>query len=217
MPQTLNDYLNALSMEAGAPSRRTLANLSHLGKSTVSAAFSADAVPTWPVTEALTKALGGNTDTARKLWSGAKSTAAPRQQAPTWLTQVRTTWPAIVASRDVEEAGPLALSDPSAGVSSAWEALRVATLQISAEYFDAIPGSWSSDVLATLRRAEDEGHLPTGVTEAATQVHRLYVPSMSANASLPFGALMQAIVLGYRVAWTVWETIHPETEVTAAS
>jgi len=213
LPQTLIEYVNELHTAAGAPSRRVLGSRAHLSKSTVSAAFSGTAVPTWAVTEALTRALGGNVQTALTLWSAARSTAsAAQRQAPTWLTEIRQAWPEIAGCPGVEESCRLAMSDVKSGINSAWNVLRVATLQISAKFYEAIPGSWSSDVVRTLRRAEDEGHVPAGIADAAAQVHIVYVPAQFPDASTPLGAALQTIVLAYRVAAAVWECTHLEPE-----
>jgi helix-turn-helix protein len=209
MTQQVTEYLKTLHVNSGKPTIRELARSTGYGKTTVSEALAGRAVPTWPVTTALVSVMGGDQAEARTRWSAAKGASTVHaDQGLEWLIRVRESVPTLPSGRGLSAACVLAQEDPRAAVGDGWEVIRVSALQLSAKYYQDVPGSWSSNVVDTLRRARLDGHLPDWVPEQAALLHTMYVKSLMAEPEegpSPLTAL-QYVFLAYRVSWLVRET-----------
>ncbi|MEU2718416.1 helix-turn-helix transcriptional regulator [Streptomyces sp. NPDC007205] len=204
----LSRHLTLLHARAGAPSRREMAQRTGYGKSTISDAFAGQRLPTWPVVQALVAALGGDEEEARELWATAKGGPHQAQQIPDWLTSVRTEIPRLVTGLSFTDACAAAVTDPKKALDSSWEVLRLTGGQVSHALYDAIPGHWSSDIVATFRRAEEDGHLPAGAVAVADAVHRHYVLSQFPSNGVPAAAdVLQIVALAYRLAWQATDVV----------
>jgi hypothetical protein len=63
-------------------------------------------------------------------------------------------------------------------------------------------------MIASLRRAEEDGFLPAGVAAAAEAVHRLRVPNaMLDEPSASTHEILQVVFLAYRLAWQANDTV----------
>lgn len=200
-------YLHQLHTRAGAPSRRGLAGLTGYGKTAISDAFAGRNLPTWPLVEKLVSALGGKVDEARERWASAKSGASPAPEAPAWLTSIRSEIPQLISGQSFAEACTLAVSDPKRAMASAWEVLRLSAMQMSHAFYGDVPGNWSSDIVATIRRAEEDLQLPAGAAAAADSVHHLHVPSMLPDRDLAATDVLQGVFLAYKVAWQAHDAV----------
>ncbi|MCC2276191.1 helix-turn-helix domain-containing protein [Streptomyces sp. ET3-23] len=201
--------LRQIHAAAGAPSTRQMAARTGYGKSTISEAFAGRRLPTWPVVEKLAAALGADADEARDQWVAARGRPTSVQTVPDWLTSVRTDIPKIATRLSFEQACALAPTDAKQALAASWEVLRLSALQLAHCYYGDIPGSWSSNVVDTYRRAEKDGLLPAGVTAVANTVHYRHVESNLPSAELPSTAeLLQTIVLAYRLAWQARDVIE---------
>ncbi|MGW2225924.1 helix-turn-helix domain-containing protein [Streptomyces formicae] len=204
-------HLRQLHAAAGVPSTRHMAARTGYGKSTISEAFAGRRLPTWQVVEKLAAALGADADDLRDRWVAARGRPATVQPVPDWLTSVRTSAdiPEIVTGLSLEDAVAVAPSDPKRAIASSWEVLRVCALQLSHCYYGDIPGSWSSNVVATYQRAEKDGLLPAGVAAVAHTVHYRHVEAQFPSKKLPSTAeLFQIIVLAYRLAWQARDIVE---------
>ena len=205
----LTSYLQTLRISAGKPTMRQLARSTGYGKTTIGDALTGRAVPTWHVTKALIKALGGDEARAQAEWIIAKGTDTTTEQVPDWLISVHEPVPIFPTGGGLVEACVLARDDPQAAIGDGWEVIRVSALQFSARHYKDVPGSWSSNVVETLRRACEDGHLPFWVPEQATLLHAVYVRSLIADpGEVSALAAVQYACLAYRLAWLVWETTH---------
>lgn len=209
MTQQVTEYLKMLHVTSGKPTIRELARATGYGKTTVSEALAGRAVPTWPVTASLVNVMGGDQAEARTRWSASKgASTAHADQELEWLICVREPVPALPSGRGLSAACALAPEDPRAAIGDGWEVIRVSTLQLSAQYYQDVPGSWSSNVVDTLRRARIDGHLPEWVPEQAASLHTIYVKSLiheQEEGPSPLAAL-QFVFLAYRLSWLVRET-----------
>jgi len=202
-------HLRQLHATAGAPSNRQMATRTGYGKSTISEAFAGRRLPTWPVVEKLATALGADAEELRERWAVARGRPAAVQPIPDWLTSVRTDIPEIVTGLSLEDAVAAAPTDPKRAIASSWEVLRVCALQLAHCYYGDIPGNWSSNVVQTYQRAENDGLLPAGVTAAANAVHHHHVGSNFPSKELPSTAeIFQIVLLAYRVAWQARDVVE---------
>lgn len=202
------DHLRRLRAAAGAPSIRQLAGRTAQGKTTVSDAFSGRRLPTWPVTRALVVELGGDEEEYRGRWAQAKNATGRPQEVPPWLTSVRSDIPDLVTGVDFATACALASSDPKRALASAWEVIRLSALQVSHALYDDLPGNWASNMIASLRRAEEDGFLPAGTAAAASAVHYIHVPNaMLERPEAPTHEILQVVFLAYRLAWQAHEVV----------
>lgn len=194
-------HLARLHAQAGAPSRRELAERTGYGKSTISEALAGRRLPTWAVTEALIAVFGTDQDEVRELWVKARGPVTA-QKAPDWLTAVRSDIPHLISGLSFVDACAAAASDPEKAIASSWEVLRLTAGQISHTFYDAIPGMWSSHIVDTFRRAEEDGLLPAGAAVVANAVHYHHVGASVRPAEIPSTEeLLQIVVLAYRLAW----------------
>lgn len=202
-------HLRQVHARAGAPSWRQLALRTGYGKSTIAEAFAGRRLPTWPLVEKLAAALGVDQDELQERWAAAKGgPAAPVEPVPSWLTSVRADIPHLITGMGLEAACTAAARDPERAMSSAWEVLRVSALQLAHKYYGDTPGSWSSNIVQTYNRAENDGRLPAGVTAVANAVHHHHVSSKFHPPELPSTAeLLQIVVLAYRLAWQARDLI----------
>ncbi|WP_326793961.1 helix-turn-helix transcriptional regulator (plasmid) [Streptomyces sp. NBC_00841] len=198
----LSRFLKRLHAQAGAPSRREMAQQTGYGKSTIGDAFAGQRLPTWPVVQAMVAVTGGDEDEARDLWVAAKGGTHQAQQAPEWLTSVRTDPRRLITGLSFTDACATAATNPKKALDSSWEVLRLTGGQLSHVLYDAIPGHWSSDLVATFRRAEEDGHLPAGAAKVADTVHYHYVES-NVHPQVPpaISDVLQIVPLAYRLAW----------------
>ncbi|MGW9024510.1 helix-turn-helix domain-containing protein [Streptomyces sp. NPDC055722] len=194
-------HLVHLHAQAGAPSRRDLAERTGYGKSTISEALAGRRLPTWAVMEALVTVFGADQDEARELWVKARGPVTA-QEAPDWLTAVRADIPDLITGLSFVDACAAAASDPEKAIASSWEVLRLTAGQISHAFYNAIPGMWSSHIVDTFRRAEEDGRLPAGAAAVANTVHYRHVGANIRPPEIPSTAeLLQIVVLAYRLAW----------------
>ena len=210
--ERLAQYLSALRIKAGNPTIRELARATGCGKTTVGDALTGRVVATWPVTKALVNALGGDESEARTQWGSAKGAGSVREgELPEWLISVRVSVPEFRAGRGLVDACTLAQHDPGAAIRDGWEVIRLSALQLSGQHYGDVPGSWSSNVVETLRRARDDGRLPPGVAEQAKLLHHMYVVTMmpEPEARMSSTAAVQYVCLAYRLAWLVWDVAYP--------
>jgi hypothetical protein len=212
----LTSYLQASHISAGKPTMRQLANSTGYAKTTISDALTGRTIPTWNVTKALIGALGGDEAKARAEWIAAKGPDATGERAPEWLISVHELVPRFPAGRGLVEACMLASEDPRAAIGDGWEVVRLTALQLSAKHYKDVPGSWSSNVVETLRRAREDGRLPRWVPEQAALLHTMYVRSLMTEAGEPGAAsalaAVQYVNLAYRLAWLVREMTFPAGE-----
>jgi hypothetical protein len=211
----VTEYLRSLHINSGKPTIRELARSTGYGKTTVSDALGGRGLPTWEVTKALVTAMGGDQADAQARWSTAKGAHGARvDKVLEWLISVRESVPRLPSGRGLAVACALAQEDPCAAIGDGWEVIRVTALQLSAKYYEDVPGSWSSNVVETLRRARQDGHLPAGVPEQAALLHRTYVRSRmpQPDEGLSPLAALQYVCLAYRLSWLVWETTYPSDE-----
>ena len=217
MTQQVAEYLKSLHVNSGKPTIRELARSTGYGKTTVSDALNGRAVPTWNVTEALVNAMGGDQADARARWSAAKGARTPHaDQALEWLISVRESVPSLPSGRGLVAACALAQENPRGAIDDGWEVIRLTAAQLSVKYYEDVPGSWSSNVVDTLRRARDDRHLPAWVPEQAALLHRMYVMSRMSEPGRgpsPMAAL-QYVCLAYRLSWLVRETTFPPDDAT---
>ncbi|WP_169317021.1 helix-turn-helix domain-containing protein [Actinacidiphila oryziradicis] len=206
--QGFGRYLVQLHARAGAPSRRDLAGRTGFGKSTISDAFAGRRLPTWPVAEALVAALGGEVLEARERWGAAKAGSSRAQEPPGWLTSVRSDIPELMVSTDFIKACAAAPGDPKKALAASWEALRLSAGQLTRARYKVVPGNWSSDIVATFRRAEDDGLLPAGVTAVADAVHRYHVDNQFPDHEpSPTAEVLQVVFLAFRLAWQARDVV----------
>ncbi|MFE6912248.1 helix-turn-helix domain-containing protein [Streptomyces erythrochromogenes] len=195
-------HLRQLHTRAGAPSMRQLSTRTGYGKTTISEAFAGRRLPTWPLVEKLTEALHADKDEVREQWAAAKGRPAAGVPVADWLTSVRTDIPDLVTGRTLEEVCAAVVTAPKQALHQSWDVLRVGALQISNAYYGDAPGEWSSNIVATYGRAEQDGLLPAGSRDVANTVHFYYVSSLVHPPELPStAALLQIAVLAYRLAW----------------
>lgn len=217
MTQQVTEYLKSLHISSGQPTIRELAKSTGYGKTTVSDALNGRAVPTWTVTKALVSAMGGDQADARARWSATKGAyTAHADQALEWLISVREPVASLPSGRGLIAACALAQGDRHAAIGDGWEVIRVSALQFSAKFYEDLPGSWSSNVVDTLRRACEDSHLPAWVPEQAALLHRMYVKSQMPEPEegpSPLAAL-QYVFLAYRLSWLVRETTFPQDDAT---
>lgn len=209
--QDFAHHLRQLHAAAGAPSTRQMAARTGYGKSTISEAFAGRRLPTWPVADKLAAALGADADDLRERWAAARGRPTTVPPVPDWLTSVRTSAdiPEIVTGLSLEDAVAAASTDPKRAIASSWEVLRVCALQLAHCYYGDVPGSWSSNVVETYRRAEKDGLLPAGVAAVADTVHYRHVESQFPSTELPStDELFQIIVLAYRLAWQAHDVVE---------
>ncbi|MFJ2937895.1 helix-turn-helix domain-containing protein [Streptomyces sp. NPDC087219] len=215
--------LRQLRTRVGAPSVRQLSTRTGYGKSTISEAFAGRRLPTWALVEKLSEALGADAEEFRDQWAAAKDrpgNAAMGWRGETasvadWLTSVRIDIPDLVTERTLEEACAAAVSDPERALHQSWEVLRVGALQISNAYDDT-PGDWSSNIVATYGRAEQDGLLAAGARNVANAVHYYYVGSRAHPREIPStAALLQIAVLAYRLAWQARDLIEAKSSDSA--
>ncbi|MET7913540.1 helix-turn-helix transcriptional regulator [Streptomyces avermitilis] len=204
-------YLVQLHARAGSPSRRDLAGRTGYGKSSISDAFAGRHLPTWPLVEKLVGVLGGEAGEARERWAAAKG-GPSLQEVPDWLTSVRSDFPELITGVSFVDACTLAAADPKQAMASAWEVLRLSGLQLSHAFYGDIPGIWSSDVVSTFRRAEEDGRLPVGVAAAANAVHYHHVRANFPDETLAPADVLQAVFLAYRLAWQAWDVLTAANE-----
>ncbi|MGW3377420.1 helix-turn-helix domain-containing protein [Streptomyces hydrogenans] len=161
-PAHFASHLQLLLARAGDPSVRQLATKTGYGKSTISDALAGKRLPTWPVAKALGTAFGADVDDLRERWANAKGKPdAPAPDAPDWLTSVRTDIPDLVTNRGLAEVcASINTESPQRAVQASWDVVQTGALQLSHAYYDDIPGSWSSNVVDTYGRAEEDGVLP---------------------------------------------------------
>ncbi|MEU9087648.1 helix-turn-helix transcriptional regulator [Streptomyces sp. NPDC048357] len=201
-------HLKQLHTRAGAPSVRQLSTRTGYGKSIISEAFAGRRLPTWSLVEKLAEALDADKDEVREQWAAAKGRPAAAALVADWLTSVRTDVPDLVTGRTLEEACAAAVTAPERSLHQSWEVLRVGALQISNAYYGDAPGDWSSNIVATYGRAEQDGWLPAGSRDVANAVHYYYVGSRAHPPELPStAALLQIAVLAYRLAWQARDRI----------
>ncbi|MFI9157545.1 hypothetical protein [Kitasatospora aureofaciens] len=205
----LTNYLTGLRIAAGGPTVRQLATQTHLGRTTVSGAFAGRKTPTWPVTAEIVKALSGDEVKARQLWAAAARPPQPRTDIPTWLTDVQEDRPRLVTGPGFESACALAATDPRQAIEAAWEAVRLTAVNISHQHYADIPGSWTSNIVATYERAEADGKLPGGCTATAHTIHRYYLTTRMDPEPPPVSTALQVVVLAYRLAWAAWKLVAP--------
>ncbi|MFF1604824.1 helix-turn-helix domain-containing protein [Streptomyces mirabilis] len=204
----LSRFLKRLHAQAGAPSRREMAQQTGYGKSTIGDAFAGQRLPTWPVVQALVAAIGGDEDEARELWAAAKGGPHQTQQAPDWLTSVRTDPRDLATRLGFTDACAVAATDPKKALNSSWEVLRLTGGQLAHALYDTLPGHWASDIVATFRRAEEDGHLPAGAAAVADVVKRHYVLSnVHPDEPLAVSDVLQIVPLAYRLAWQATDTV----------
>ncbi|MGW4694509.1 helix-turn-helix domain-containing protein [Kitasatospora cineracea] len=210
--EDVSTYLKTLRAKAGAPTVRQLATVTSLGKTTINDAFNGKRLATWPVTAAIVRALGGNEQEARALWAQAAHPATARTDIPDWLTGVRADIPELVTGPGFEAACALAASSPREAIAVGWEALRLSAVQLAGRYHDDIPGNWSSNIVATLERAETERLLPGGSAAAAHALHKVHVSQqMDPHTPAPISTALQMVFLAHRLAWEAWDAItRPE-------
>ncbi|MEV6332231.1 helix-turn-helix domain-containing protein [Streptomyces sp. NPDC051909] len=197
-------HLRHLRAMAGDPSVRRLAQLTGFGKTTISDAFAGRRLPTWDVAAQLAGALAADHDDLRERWAKARGGTGTTAAAavPDWLTSVRSDIPDLTGAQGFEKACAAATSDPKPTLDICWGVLRVGALQFSHRFYGDIPGNWSSNVVDTYRRAEEDGLLPAGCSAVAETVHHYYVSSNVNPGELPSTAeLLQIVVLSYRLAW----------------
>ncbi|WP_329138126.1 helix-turn-helix domain-containing protein [Streptomyces sp. NBC_01476] len=212
------DDLRRLRAAAGDPSFRQLAGRTAQGKTTVSDAFIGRRLPTWPVARALVVELGGDEEEYRGRWAKAKNAAGRPPEVPQWLTSVRSDIPDLVTGADFATACALASSDPKKALASAWEVVRLSAVQISHALYDDLPGNWSSNMIASLRRAEEDGFLPAGTAAAANAVHHVHVPNtMLETPEAPTHEILQVVFLAYRLAWQAHDVVKNSAAARAAS
>lgn len=213
--ERLAQHLDSLRINAGKPTIRELARKTGCGKTTVGDALTGRIVPTWDIIRALVNALEGNeadVAEAKVLWSAAKGAAiANEDQVQSWLISVAEEGPGLPTGRGVVAACVLAQDDPVAAIRDGWEVIRVSALQLSALHYKDVPGSWSSNVVDTIRRARDDGMLPAGTAEQAKLLHHMYVDSVipDPEARISSQVAVQYVCLAYRLAWLIWQTAHP--------
>jgi hypothetical protein len=217
MAKHLAEYLKTLHINSGKPTIRELARSTGYGKTTVSDALNCKGVPTWNVTKALVSAMYGDQADARARWSAAKGASpAHADKALDWLISIHESAPSLPPGRGLVAACALAQEDPCAAIGDGWEVVRLTALQLSAKHYGDVPGSWSSNVVETLRRAREDGHLPAWVPEQAVLLHRMYVTSRMSiepgEGPAPLAAL-QFVCLAYRLSWLVRETTFPPDEM----
>lgn len=203
-------HLRQLRTRAGAPSVRQLAARTGYGKTTINDAFAGRRLPTWPLAEAIATALDTNPEDLREQWAAARGDIAlPATPAPDWLTSVRADIPRIITGLGLVEACAAAATDPERAMASSWEVLRVSALQLSHAYYGDAPGSWSSNIVSTYSRAEEDGLLPAGVSAVANAIHVHHVNAQFEPPGLPSTAeLLQIIVLAYRLAWQARDLVE---------
>jgi hypothetical protein len=209
-------YLRDLHLSAGRPPIRQLAKVTGYGKTTIADALSGRAIPTWDVMQTLIAALDGDETEAKARWVAVKGSDMTGERVPEWLIRVHEPVQGFWPGRGLVEACLLARDDPRAAIGDGWEVLRVPTLHLSARHYEDVAGSWSSNVVDTLRRAREDGRLPPWVPEQAALLHEMYVRSLMTTPDEP-GALsalaaVQFVNLAYRLGWLVWEAAHPREE-----
>lgn len=217
MTQQITEYLKLIHINSGKPTIRELAKTIGYGKTTVSDALNGRSLPTWDVTKALVSAMGGDQSEARVRWSASKgSGTAHADQSLEWLMSVRQSVLPLPTGRGLVAASALAQENPRAAIGDGWEVIRLAALQLSAKYYEAVPGSWSSNVVDTLRRAREGGHLPAWVPEQASLLHITYVRSQMLDPEIELSTVvaLQYVCLAYRLSWLVHEITFPSPEAT---
>ncbi|MGA5218047.1 helix-turn-helix domain-containing protein [Streptomyces cinereoruber] len=213
-PADFARYLQLLLARAGDPSVRQLAAKTGYGKSTISEALAGKRLPTWPVTEALCSAFGADVDDVRERWANVKGKPSPQAfDAPAWLTSVRTDIPDLVTNRGLAEAcASINTESPHRAVQASWDVVQTGALQLSHAYYDDIPGSWSSNVVDTYGRAEEDGVLPPGARAVANAIHHHYVDTrMHTPKPLSADEAVQIIVMAFRLAWQAKDAVDKKT------
>ncbi|WP_405525871.1 hypothetical protein OG426_26035 [Streptomyces canus] len=125
-----------------------------------------------------------------------------RQAVPNWLTSVRSDPPELVGAIGLSEACAAAGNDARRAVAASWEVLKLSAMDFSRAFYADISAEWSSDIVATFRRAEEDGRLPEGATAVAEAVHHYHVGAQGWPEELPpTGEVLQLVVLAYRLAW----------------
>ncbi|MFF8946731.1 helix-turn-helix domain-containing protein [Streptomyces sp. NPDC014864] len=181
------------------------------GKSTISEALAGRRLPTWAVTEALATVLGADQDEVRELWVKARGPVTA-QATPDWLTFVRSDIPELATGISFVDACAAAANDPAKAIASSWEVLRLTAGQISHAFYNAIPGMWSSHIVDTFRRAEEDGRLPAGAAAVANVVHYHHVGANIRPPEIPSTPeLLQIVILAYRLAWQANDILSKRT------
>ncbi|MEU5435425.1 helix-turn-helix transcriptional regulator [Streptomyces sp. NPDC020719] len=205
-------YLKALRMDAGKPTYRQLASSTGFSKTVVGDAFQGRRMPTWPVAEALAKALGADTEEVRKRWSASGGGATSTATIPSWLIEINAEAPSLVSGKGLPRAAQLAGRNPRDAIADGWEVIRLSGMQLSHGLYKDIPGNWSSNIVASFRRSEDDGHLPGGTMAVAQQLHSLYVETaMDQSAEPTTECALQYVVLAYRLAYLVNSIVRNAT------
>lgn len=205
-------YLRRLRAENGNPSIRQMERRAAYARTTLSDAFSGRSLPTWDVAQEVVAVLGGNEPEARKLWAEAKNSgkarSSPESNVPTWLTSVRSDVPKLVTGPSFAEACALALQDPAAALESSWELVRRAGFQLCHVLYEDLPGSWASGIIATFRRAEEDGSICAGSAATADTVFRVHFSStFQDEGSASEEETLQVVFLAYRLAWQVRDLV----------
>ncbi|WP_328484884.1 helix-turn-helix domain-containing protein [Streptomyces zaomyceticus] len=217
-PASFASHLQLLLARAGDPSVRQLAAKTGYGKSTISEALAGKRLPTWPVTEALCAAFGADVNDVRERWANAKGKPSPQTpDAPVWLTSVRSDIPDLVTSRGLAEVcASIESEGPNQAVQASWDAVQTGALQVSHAYYEDIPGSWSSNVVDTYGRAEEDGVLPPGARAVANAIHYHYVGTkLHTRDPLSKTEAVQIVVMAFRLAWQAKDAVVEKSPPTA--
>ncbi|MEZ0070087.1 hypothetical protein ABIA32_006139 [Streptacidiphilus sp. MAP12-20] len=210
--QPFAQYLKSLHVNAGKPTYRSLEASTGYSKTVIGEALRGQRLPTWPVAEALVKALAPEElEAARRRWATAGGGSANTAAVPQWLVEVRSNVPDLISGRGLAAVVQLAASNPHAAVDDAWEVIRLAALHVTSKFYDDLPGDWSSNVIASFRRAEDDGRLPGGASAIASQVNSARISMRTPPYAVPTAeAVLQLVVLAYRLAYLANVTVHGE-------
>jgi hypothetical protein len=74
-------------------------------------------------------------------------------------------------------------------------------VKLAAEHYRDIPGNWSSNIVATFRRAEADSVLPSGMSAAVENLNRIRVHAhVIRDEVVPIMVALQYVNLAYRVA-----------------
>ncbi|WP_372407151.1 helix-turn-helix domain-containing protein [Streptomyces luteireticuli] len=203
------EYLIALRANAGKPPYRELEKRTQYSDSTISAAFQGRALPTWPVTEAIVRALGADVEEARKRWAAAGGGSTSAVPLPDWVVRIPSHVPKLVTGLGMVQAVQLAVTEPYAAIDDGWEVVRLSGVQLAGVLYKDLPGHWTSNIVASFRRAEDDGRLPNGVSTLAACLQSLQVSMrIPPYPAITPEAAVQYVVLAYRLAHLVNVTLY---------
>ncbi|MHA7956270.1 helix-turn-helix domain-containing protein [Streptomyces sp. L500] len=204
-------YLKALRLNAGKPTYRELETHTGYSKTVIGDAFQGRRLPTWPVTEALVRALQADREEARQRWAAAGGGSTSATPIPGWLIESRSRVPKLRTGKGLAKAAELATTQPYAAIDDGWEVTRLSAVQLAGSLYQDLPGRWTSNIVATFRRAEDDGHLPGGAGAVAAHLNVVHVGLRIPPYAAPSTEVaLQYVVLAYRLAYLVNVTLHGE-------